>query len=222
LAEGDIAVRILIADDHGIVRDGLKSLLVGQPGMEVVGEAENGQQAIQMARQYTPDAIVMDMSMPNLNGIEAARQILQHSPGTGVIILSMHSDKNIVKEALEAGVSAYVLKSYLFDEMLRALETVAAGGRYLSPRITDVVIDDYVGEAAECESAGAIRLTGRERQIVQLLAEGKTVKDVACTLHISPKTADTNRRQIMNKLGISSVAELTKYAIREGLTSLEF
>ncbi|MHC4143634.1 MAG: response regulator [Planctomycetota bacterium] len=215
-------MRILIADDHGIVREGLKSLLGEQSDMEVVGEGEDGQMAVQLAKELSPDIVIMDMSMPNLNGVEATRLILQHSPNTRVIILSMHSDRNIVKEALEAGASAYVLKSYLFDEMLRALEAVAKGRRHLSPRITDVVIDDYVGKATGGESAKTPRLTGRERQIVQLVAEGKSVKEIARVLHVSPKTADTNRRQIMNKLGFSSVSELTKYALREGLTSLEF
>ena len=215
-------MRILIADDHGIVREGLKTLLDKQSNIEVVGEGEDGQMAVQLAEQLQPDIVIIDMSMPNLNGIEATRLILQHSPNTRVIILSMHSDKHIVKDALEAGASAYVLKTYLFDEMLRALEVVAEGGRYLSPRITDVVVDDYVGKTPGRDSAVTPKLTGRERQIVQFVAEGKTVKEISLLLHISPKTADTNRRQIMNKLGISSVAELTKYAIREGLTSLEF
>jgi len=215
-------MRILIVDDHGIVREGLKSLLQNQSDMEVVGEGQDGQVAVELAEQLSPDMVIMDMSMPNLNGIEATRLILQHRPNTRVIILSMHSDRHIVKETLEAGASAYVLKSNLFDEMLRALETVAEGGRYLSPRITDVVIDDYVGKSIEGESAKTPKLTSRERQIVQLVAEGNTIKEIARILHISPKTADSNRRRIMSKLGLSSVAELTKYAIREGLTSLEF
>ncbi len=215
-------MRILIVDDHGIVREGLKSLLQNQSDMEVVGEGEDGQVAVDLAEQLSPDMVIMDMSMPNLNGIEATRLILQHNPNIKVIILSMHSDRHIVKETLEAGASAYVLKSNLFDEMLRALETVAEGGRYLSPRITDVVIDDYVGKSTEGESAKTPKLTSRERHIVQLVAEGKSIKEIANILHISPKTADSNRRRIMNKLGFSSVAELTKYAIREGLTSLEF
>jgi two-component system response regulator NreC len=215
-------MRILIVDDHGIVREGLKSLLQNQPDMEVIGEGQDGQVAVEMAEQLSPDMVIMDMSMPNLNGIEATRFILQHNSNIKVVILSMHSDRHIVKETLEAGASAYVLKSNLFDEMLRALETVAKGGRYLSPRITDVVIDDYVGKAAEEECRQTPKLTSRERQIVQLVAEGKTIKEIASILHISPKTADSNRRQIMNKLDLSSVAELTKYAIREGLTSLEF
>ena len=215
-------MRILIADDHGIVREGLKTLLDKQSGMEVVGEGEDGQMAVQLAEQLHPDIVIIDMSMPNLNGIEATRNIIQHSPNTRVIILSMHSDKYIVKEALEAGIRAYVLKTYLFDEMLRALEVVAEGGRYLSPRITDVVVDDYVSKTPGSDSSVTPKLTGRERQIVQLISEGKTIKEIARSLHISPKTADTNRRQIMNKLDISSIAELTKYAIQEGLTSLEF
>ncbi len=215
-------MRILIADDHGIVREGLKSLLGGLADMEVVGEAENGQMAVQMAKQYAPDTIIMDMSMPVLNGVEATRLILQNNPNIRVIVLSMHSDRHIVKETLEAGASAYVLKSHLFDEMIRALEAVAKGGRYLSSQITDIVIADYLDKSTEGVSSGKPKLTGRERRIVQLVAEGKTVKEIALMLHISPKTADTNRRQIMSTLGISSVAELTKYAIREGLTSLEF
>lgn len=215
-------MRILIADDHGIVRDGLKSLLNEQPDMEVVGEAENGQTAVRMAEEHSPDIVIMDMSMPLLNGVEATRLILKNDPNTRVMILSMHSDRHIVKETLEAGASAYVLKSHIFDEMLRALETLANGGKYLSPQVTDIVIDDYLGKSAGEASSGTPKLTSRERRIVQLVAEGKTVKEIARILHISPKTADTNRRQIMNKLGISSVAELTKYAVREGLTSLEF
>ena len=215
-------MRILIVDDHGIVREGLKSLLQNQPDMEVVGEGEDGQVAVELAEQLSPDMVIMDMSMPNLNGIEATHLILKQNPNIKVVILSMHSDRHIVKEILEAGASAYVLKSNLFDEMLRALETVAQGGRYLSPKITDVVVDDYVGKSTQDESAKTPKLTSRERQIVQLVAEGKTIKEIARILHISPKTADSKRRQIMNKLGFSSVAGLTKYAIREGLTSLEF
>jgi DNA-binding NarL/FixJ family response regulator len=215
-------MKIIIVDDHGIVREGLKSLLHNQPDMEVVGEGRDGQVAVDLTEQLSPDIVIMDMSMPNLNGIEATHLILQQNPNTKVVILSMHSDRHIVKEVLGAGASAYVLKSNLFDEMLRALETVSKSGRYLSPRITDVVVDDYVGKSAEDDAVRTPKLTSRERQIVQLVAEGKTIKEIARILHISPKTADSNRRQIMNKLDLSSVAELTKYAIRERLTSLEF
>ena len=215
-------MRILIADDHGIVRQGLKSLIKHQSDMEVIGEAEDGRVAVELAKELRPDVVVMDISMPTLNGMEATRLILQENNNIKVIALSMHSDKHIVMEALEAGASAYVLKSYLFDELIRALEQVTQDGYYLSPRITNVVIDDYISKSRKSESPAKPKLTSRERQIAQLVAEGKTIKEIARILHISSKTADANRRQIMSKLNMSGVAELTKYAVREGLTSLEF
>ena len=215
-------MRILIADDHGIVRQGLKSLIEQQSDMEVIAEAENGRIAVELAKELHPDVVVMDISMPELNGMEATRLILQEHKDIKVIALSMHSDKHIVTEALEAGASAYVLKSYLFDELIRALEKVARDECYLSPRITNVVIGDYVRKTKKIESGAKSKLTSRERQVVQLVAEGKTIKEIARILHISSKTADANRRQIMSKLNMSGVAELTKYAVREGLTSLEF
>lgn len=215
-------MRILIADDHGIVREGLKSLIEHQSDMEVIAEAEDGRAAVELAKELCPDVVVMDISMPALNGMEATRLILQENKNIKVIALSMHSDKHIVMEALEAGASAYILKSYLFDELIRALEKVTQDGYYLSPRITNVVIDDYVCKTRKSESTVKPKLTSRERQITQLVAEGKTIKEIARILHISSKTADANRRQIMSKLNMSSVAELTKYAVREGLTSLEF
>ncbi|MBC8469147.1 MAG: response regulator transcription factor [Planctomycetes bacterium] len=215
-------MRILIADDHGIVREGLKSLIEHQSDMKVIAEAEDGRAAVELAKELCPDVVVMDISMPTLNGIEATRLILQENKNIKVIALSMHSDKHIVMEALEAGASAYILKSYLFDELIRALESVSQDRCYLSPRITNVVVDDYVQKTKRIESGAKPKLTSRERQVLQLIAEGKTIKEIARILHISPKTADANRRQIMNKLNMSSVAELTKYAVREGLTSLEF
>lgn len=215
-------MRILIADDHGIVRQGLKSLIDKQPEMEVIAEAEDGRVALEMTKELSPDIVIMDISMPELNGTEAIRLINRDCRDVKTIALSMHADKQIVREVLEAGASAYVLKSYLFDELIRALETVAQGRLYLSPQITNVVIDDYVRKSDKTKPAEIPKLTSRERQIIQLVAEGKTIKQIARVLHISPKTADANRRQIMNKLNMSSVAELTKYAIREGLTSLDF
>ena len=215
-------MKILIADDHGVMREGLKILIDNQPGMEVVGQAENGRNAIQLAEQLSPDVILMDITMPDLNGVEAARLILKANPDIRIIALSVHSDRNFVTEMLKAGASGYVLKACLFDEVLRAIQTVGAGGRYLSPKVTDVVLEDYVQYMTAAEESAEGRLTERERQVVQLLAEGKSAKQVAVTLHVSPKTVDSNRRQIMNKLGIFSMAELTKYAIREGLTSQDF
>jgi len=220
--KGDVRMRILIADDHGIVRQGLISLIEHQSDMEVIAEAEDGRAAVELAKELCPDVVVMDISMPELNGMEATRLILQENKNVKVIALSMHSEKHIVMEALEAGASAYILKSYLFDELIRALEKVTQDGYYLSPRITNVFIDDYVCKSRKTESTAKPKLTSRERQITQLVAEGKTIKEIARILHISSKTADANRRQIMSKLNMSSVAELTKYAVREGLTSLDF
>ena len=216
-------MKILIADDHGIVRQGLKSLIQNSLNMEVVGEAEDGLAAVRMVKQLQPDVVIMDITMPNLNGVEATRIILENHPNIRVVALSMHPEKHIVKEVLEAGASAYVLKSYLFDELSRALEAVEDNQRYLSPRITDVVIEDYVKQPV----GGSIehyveKLTSRDRQIIQMLAEGKTIKQIALALHISPKTADASRRKIMGKLGVSNIADLVKYAVREGITSLEF
>jgi DNA-binding NarL/FixJ family response regulator len=215
-------MRILIADDHAIVRQGLRSLIESQGGMEVVGEAEDGQRAVRLATESSPDVVIMDVTMPDLNGVEATRQIIQKNPNVKVIVLSMHPDKHIVRESLKAGASGYVLKSYLFDELCRALEAVAAGGHYLSPRITDVIIDDYVRGSAGPNAAAADSLTSPERQVLQLLAEGLSIKEIAKRLHMSPKTVDARRRSIMGKLGVSSVAELVKHALRTGLTSLDF
>lgn len=215
-------MKILIADDHGIVRQGLKSLIQNSLNMEVVGEAEDGLAAVRLVKQLEPDVVIMDITMPNLNGVEATRIILENHPNVRVVALSMHPEKHIVKEVLEAGASAYVLKSYLFDELSRALEAVEDNQRYLSPRITDVVIEDYVKQPLGGSLEQVEKLTSRDRQIIQMLAEGKTIKQIALALHISPKTADASRRKIMGKLGVTNIADLVKYAVREGITSLEF
>ncbi len=215
-------MKILIADDHGIVRQGLKSLIQNSLNMEVAGEAEDGLAAVKLAKQLVPDIIIMDVTMPNLNGVEATRLIREENPNIRIIALSMHPEKHIVKEILEAGASAYVLKSYLFDELSRALDAVMDNQRYLSPRITDVVIEDYVHQPGNNSIEKTNKLTPRDRQIIQMLAEGKTIKQIALALHISPKTADASRRKIMNKLNATSMADLVKYAVREGITSLEF
>jgi DNA-binding NarL/FixJ family response regulator len=212
-------MRILIADDHGIVRDGLKELIAKEPDMEVVGEAEDGDSALRLAKELSPDVIIMDIAMPGLNGIEATRQILKENPAIRIIALSMYSEKYFVTEMLKAGASGYVLKSYLFDEISKALHEAVAGKHYLSPRITDVLVDEYVHHGGAGQAA-VDTLTDRERQVLQLIVQGKSTKEIALRLKISPKTADSNRRQIMNKLGIFTIAELTKYAIREGLTSI--
>ncbi len=215
-------MRILIADDHGIVRQGLRALLEKQPDMEIIGEAEDGTAAVRLAAELSPDVIIMDVSMPNLNGIEATRLILKKIPDVRIIALSTYSKRSFVIETLKAGALGYVLKSYLFDELARAIHAVTANEHYLSPQITDVLIEDYITRPLPADGSASGNLTDRERQMLQLLAEGQSTKQIALSLSISPKTADANRRRIMNKLGIFSVAELTKYAIREGLTSLEF
>lgn len=215
-------MKVLIADDHGIVRQGLASLISKQPNINVVGEAKDGQEALNLARELSPDIIIMDVSMPNLNGADATRLILSENPGIRVIALSMHTEKRIVRDIIQAGAIAYVLKSYMFDELTKALEAAAAGEFYLSPRITGVVLEDYVSQGQSEKKSDPVELTVRERQVLQLTAEGKTVKQIARQLHVSPKTADAARRKLMNKLDISSIAELTKYAIREGITSTDF
>ena len=215
-------MKVLIADDHGIVRQGLASLINKQPDIEVVGEAKDGREALDLARELSPDIVIMDVSMPNLNGADATRLILSDNPGIRVIALSMHTEKRVIRDIIQAGAIAYVLKSYMFDELTKALEAAAAGEFYLSPRITGVVLEDYVSQGQRKKKNEPVELTVRERQVLQLTAEGKTVKQIALQLHVSPKTADATRRKLMNKLDISSIAELTKYAIREGITSTDF
>lgn len=215
-------MRILVADDHGIVRQGLVSLIEKQPDIEVVGEAKDGQEALDLAKELSPDIIIMDVSMPNLNGADATRLILEDNPGIRVIALSMHTEKHIVRSILQAGATAYVLKSYMFDELSKALEAAAVGEFYLSPRVTGVVLEDYFSQKPRETETGHVELTVRERQVLQLTVEGKTIKQVALQLNVSPKTADAARRKLMKKLGFTSIAELTKYAIREGLTSMDF
>ena len=214
--------RILLADDHKITRQGLRSLLEKESDMEVVAEAEEGRSAVQLARKLTPDVVIMDVSMPDLNGIEAARQIIKGSKSIKVIALSMHSDSLFVTEMLKSGVGGYLLKDCAFEELAGAIRSVMAGKTYLSPSISDVVVNGYLSRLPnnkENVSTGA--LTDREREVLQMIAEGKSTKQIALNLHISVKTVETHRRQIMNKLNIFSIAELTKYAIRKGLTDLE-
>jgi DNA-binding NarL/FixJ family response regulator len=213
--------RVLLVDDHAIIRQGLCSLLEKQPDIEVVGGVEDGRQAVDTARKLAPNLVIMDISMPNLNGIDAARKIAEEISGVKIIALSIHSSRRFVAEMLKAGASGYILKDCLFDELMEAIKTVLGGGIYLSPKITDVVIDDYVQRLSkQCQPNGPI-LSDREREVLQLLAEGKSTKQIALSLHVSTKTIESNRRNIMEKLGINSVAELTKYAVREGLTPLE-
>ncbi len=216
-----MSIRILLADDHKITRQGLRSLLDENDDMEVLAEAENGRDAIELARKLNPDVIIMDVSMPDLNGVEATRQIIQDNHDVRVIALSMHSDTLFVSEMLKSGASGYLLKDCAFQELEQAIRTVTDGKAYLSPSISGVVVEDYLHRLSKADMSTSEVLTDREREVLQLIAEGQSTKQVALKLHISAKTVETHRRQIMNKLDMHTVAELTKYAIRKGLTTLE-
>ncbi len=216
-----MSIRILLADDHKITRQGLRSLLEKQQDMEVVAEADNGRNAVRLAGEIAPDVVIMDLTMPDLNGVEATRQIVADSPDVKIIALSMHSDSLFVTEMLKSGAAGYLLKDCAFEELAKAIRIVLDGKTYLSPSISGVVVEDYVHRLSKVEFSGPEILSDREREVLQLMAEGHSTKQIAIKLHISVKTVETHRRQIMGKLDIHTVAELTKYAIRKGLTSLE-
>jgi DNA-binding NarL/FixJ family response regulator len=212
-------IKIMLIDDHKIILDGLRALLEKQPDMNVVNEARDGRTAVRLARKLKPDIAIMDVAIPDLNGIEATRKIIQENPAIKVIALSMHSDRRFVVEMFKAGASGYLLKDCAFEEMISAINAVIAGQFYISPSIAGIVIKDYILKLEGTEISVYSVLTPREREVLQLLAEGKTTGKIASSLNLSEKTVETHRRQIMNKLEIYSIAELTKYAIREGLTS---
>ena len=212
-----MTIRILLADDHKIVFDSLKSLLDRQPDMEVVGGAENGRVAVEEVHELKPDVVIMDVTMPNLNGIEATRQITGQYPAIKVVALSMHADKQFVTGILSAGASGYLTKNCSFDELVKAVRLVAENKKYLCPDVTGIVIEESLSGASGKGSSTADLLTSREREILQLLAEGKTIKQIAEQLFLSIKTIYTHRDQIMKKLHVENMAELTKLALRDGL-----
>jgi len=215
-----MAIRVLLADDHQLFRQGMRSMLADDARFKVIGEAENGRSAVELARQLVPDVVVMDISMPDLNGIDATRQIRKRSPGIQVLALSAHADRQFVAQVLAAGASGYLLKDCAFDELCRAVSAVAKKQVYLSPAVAGAVVDVYLGQAAQSAGGGPGPLTSRQREVLQLVAEGLNTKRIAARLHVSVKTVETHRAQVMQKLDCQSVAELTKYAIREGITSL--
>jgi two-component system response regulator NreC len=217
-----MSIKVLIVDDHAIVRHGLSRSIQQQEDMEVVGQASDGHVAVDMARQLTPNVVLMDVSMPALNGIEATRAVLRESPGSRVIALSMHSAKQYVREMFRAGASGYLLKDCEFDELVQTIRLIAEGQTYISPAISRIVVENYThdGTPEEKESAFSV-LTQREREVLQLMAEGHSTKQIAMQLFISPKTVEAHRLRIMNKLDIDNVALLTKYAIQEGITPPE-
>jgi len=213
-------IKVILADDHKIFRDGLRTL-IEKEGMEVVGEAENGRKAIKLAEKLMPDLIIMDVSMPDMNGIEATRKIRATIHDVKVIALSMHSDRRFVLGMLEAGASGYLLKDCAFGELAGAINQVTKGNTYLSPKIADVVVKGYLNKNNDSTTKGGVVLTSREREILQLIAEGLTAREIAAHVFLSIKTIETHRRNIMQKLNMKSTADLTKYAIREGLASLD-
>jgi DNA-binding NarL/FixJ family response regulator len=214
-------IKVVLADDHQIVRHGLRSLLSAESDIEVVGEADNGRAVVRMVQELAPQVVIMDISMPDLNGIEATRQILMDTTGVKVIALSMHSDSLFVLNMFKAGASGYLLKDCALEELVKAVRTVMNRKIYLSPGISDIVIKDFVLGWSSAESTAYSILTAREREVLQLMAEGRNTTQIAASLCVSVKTVEAHRKQMMNKLDIHSVAELTKYAIRQGLTSLE-
>jgi DNA-binding NarL/FixJ family response regulator len=212
-------LNLLVVDDHAIFREGLKSLLLKEPDMMVVGEAGNGTEAVRLAHELKPDVVIMDISMPDMNGIEATRRIVAELPGTRVLVLSMESDRRFIVEALDSGALGYIMKESVFLELATAIRTVADNETYLGPRITELIIKDYLKRIPDQLPLTFTSLTTREREIIQLIADGQNSKELAYQFGVSIKTIEVHRHNIMKKLNLNSVAALTKYALREGLTS---
>ena len=212
--------RILLVDDHKVFRDGLRKLLSDQPDFEVVGEAADGLTAQSLAAELTPDLVVMDISMPGLNGIDATRALRKLPSPPKVIILSMHTDRRFVSMALQAGVAGYILKEAAFEDLAQAARVVRTDGVFFSPKVASIVAEDYRLAQQNSGNRDSANLTERERSVLQLLAEGRSTKDIGTALHISTKTVETHRRNIMLRLKITSLADLIKYSLREGLTDL--
>ncbi len=212
-------IRIILADDHHIMRDGLRAILERHENIEVVGEAGNGRTVVDLAARLAPDVVVMDIGMPDLNGVEATRRITNSAPDVKVIALSTYSDKQFILEMLDAGASGYMIKSTASDELLRAIQAVHGNKTYLSPDVAGAVVSTYLDRQGSVQPPVGGVLGPREREVLQLLAEGRTSRQIAQCLDISVNTVDAHRRNIMHKLDMHSIAELTKYAVREGLTS---
>ena len=216
-----MSIRIILADDHTVLRHGLVKSFQNEKDMEVIAQAKDGYSTVELVKQLYPDVVIMDIGMPDLNGIEATRQITKAFPQTKVVALSMHSGRNFIIEMFKAGASGYLLKDCEFDELVNAVRLVVAGKTYISPSISDVVVENYVRNFPEKKDSAFSVLTKREREVLQLLTEGKTTKQIAKRLHISAKTVEVHRLNMMSKLKIDSIAQLTKYAIQEGLTQPE-
>ena len=214
-------IKILLADDHKLLIDGLRHLLERQRGVEIVAMAMDGLEAVELARKYKPDIIIMDISMPRLNGLDATRKILADLPHSRIIMLSMHSDQRYIQESLRTGARGYILKESAVQEVIEAIGVVQKGELFFSRSVRSQLLNDYVGQIKQESEDAFSPLSTREREVLQLLAEGKSTKEIAGLLNISIKTIESHRKQIMDKLDLHSIAELTKYAIRAGLTPLD-
>ncbi len=215
-------IKVFLADDHEVVRNGLRYILEVQTDITVVGEAANGLEAVAQVRKLRPDAVVMDIAMPELNGIEATRRIRTELPKTQVVILSVYSSSEHIYRALKAGARGYLLKESAGGEVVKAVRTVHAGRRYLCQKIADTVIDTYIEQREAAEAKSPLeRLSIREREVLQLVVEGKSSKEIANIVHLSPKSVETYRSRLMQKLGVHDLPSLVKFAIQHGLTSLE-
>lgn len=212
---------VMIVDDHQIVRDGLKAILHNEEGIGVIAEADNGRTALRLVKELKPEIVIMDIAMPDMNGIDATRRISAEHPEVKVLILSMHHDKRMVIEVFNAGARGYLLKECASEELLRAIKTLLQNETYLSPKISSIVVKGLVKQQQEELTSEIFALSAREREVLQLLAEGKSMKEIAFTLDVSIKTVEAFRKRLMDKLKVNSIAELTKIAIREGLTSLD-
>jgi DNA-binding NarL/FixJ family response regulator len=223
ISEVEKMLRILIADDHEVARRGIRSLLESHPGWEVCAEAKDGRDAVELATSMKPDLVLLDIGMPNLNGLEAARQILTTTPNVAILILTMHDSDSVIREVLRAGARGFLLKSDAGRDLVAAVEALESQKTFFTPRVSQMVLDGFLNrekkrsEIEDVANPSGDLLTAREREVIQLLAEGRTSKEVAVTLNLSVKTAETHRTNLMRKLGLHSVADLTRYAVRNGI-----
>jgi two-component system, NarL family, response regulator NreC len=216
-----MSIKIILADDHAMLRHGLSKSFQNEKDMEIIAQAKDGRTTVELAKELSPNIVIMDIGMPDLNGIEATRQIVRENPKVKIIALTMHSSKNFIIEMFKAGAFGYLLKDCEFDELLNAIRLVMNNKTYISPAISDVVVDNYMRQSGNAKDTAFSVLSQREREVLQLLTEGKATKQIAKRLHISAKTVEVHRLNLMSKLKIDSIAQLTKYAIQEGLTQPE-
>ena len=216
-----MTIRVILADDHQILREGLRALLESENNIEVIAEAENGREAVSLVKKLSPDVVLIDVAMPDMNGVDATLKISKLAPDSLVLALSGHSDGFYVKGMLEAGAKGYLLKDVASQELITAINTISKGQIYVSPSVTDTLVVDYLQRVKGEIGADSKILSAREREVLQLVAEGNSTNQIADSLHLSNRTIESHRKRIMDKLGLRSIAELTKYAIREGITSLD-